>query len=397
MNKKIPLGAAISLMLVVAAVAVSITMAVSWKTFNQTMSDVAERQVMYSKLHEVDQLVRQNYIGDIDEQKLNDGIAQGYITGTGDPYADYMTAQENEERNSTIEGNAYGVGITCTPHPKTGNIYITLVHADSPADKAGLKQGDSIVAVDGKTIEQNGYNHVFELLQGKEGSKCSIEVLRGQQTISFEVTRKEYELTTVTSHMVDSIGVIRIHSFAATTDKQFFAALDALQKQQIKGLVIDLRDNLGGTISSAEKILDVLLPSGNLYTTVYKNGDTETHESDAACVDLPMAVVVNSNTASAAELFAAAIQDFGAGKLVGTTTYGKGVMQRTYTLEDKSSVLLTFASFTTPKGTNFNGVGLTPEIPMELSEDQKKNFVLLSESDDPQLQAAFNELQSYGQ
>ena len=396
MNRKISLGTALTIMLIVAAICISLTMGLSWSAFNQTVADVAERQAMYDKLDEVDQIVRQNYLFDLDEDELQTAIAQGYISGIGDPYAAYLTPDQSADRTTKYAGKSYGIGVSCSQYPDSETLYVTLVHEGSPAEEAGLQAGDVIVAVDGVYAEEAGYAHTVELIQGEEDTACVLTVAREEETMEFTVQRAEYTSTTVTSRMVDGVGVIHITSFDNNTEEQFQQAYHRLAEQGAEGLIIDLRNNLGGTLDSTEGILDFLLPEGNLYTTVYKDGREEEHPSDANCVSLPMAVLVNGNSASASELFAGAMQDFGAAKLIGTKTYGKGVMQNTYTLEDQSSVVLTFAYFDLPKGENYNGIGITPDVEVALSEEQSKHFYQLTDQEDPQLQEALAQVQDLG-
>lgn len=394
MNRKISLGTALTIMLIVAAICISLTMGLSWSAFNQTVADVAERQAMYEKLDEIDQIFRQNYLFDLDEEELQTAIAQGYVEGTGDRYAAYLTQDQSENRTTKYEGKSYGIGVSCTQFPDSQALYVTLVHEGSPAEAAGVQAGDVILAVNGVMAEEVGYSQAVALIQGEEDTTCTLTVSRAEETLELSANRAEYTSTTVTSHMIDDIGLVRIYSFAANTEEQFKTAYHSLTGQGATALVIDLRNNLGGTLESTESILDFLLPEGNLYTTVYKDGREEEHPSDANCVSLPMAVLVNGNSASASELFAGAMQDFGAAKLVGTKTYGKGVMQNTYTLKDKSSVVLTFAYFNLPNGENYDGVGITPNVEVTLDEEQTKHFYQLTDEEDPQLQEALLQVQS---
>lgn len=394
MNRKISLGTALTIMLIVAAICISLTMGLSWSAFNQTVADVAERQAMYEKLDEIDQIFRQNYLFDLDEEELQTAIAQGYVEGTGDRYAAYLTQDQSENRTTKYEGKSYGIGVSCTQYPDSQALYVTLVHEGSPAEAAGVQAGDVILAVNGVMAEEVGYSQAVALIQGEEDTTCTLTVSRAEETLELSANRAEYTSTTVTSHMIDDIGLVRIYSFAANTEEQFKTAYHSLTGQGATALVIDLRNNLGGTLESTESILDFLLPEGNLYTTVYKDGREEEHPSDANCVSLPMAVLVNGNSASASELFAGAMQDFGAAKLVGTKTYGKGVMQNTYTLKDKSSVVLTFAYFNLPNGENYDGVGITPNVEVTLDEEQTKHFYQLTDEEDPQLQEALLQVQS---
>lgn len=397
MNRKISLGTALTVMLIVAAVSISLTMGLSWSAFNQTVADVAERQAMYEKLDEIDQIFRQNCLFELDEEELQRAIARGYVSGTGDRYAAYLTQDQSENRTTKYEGKSYGIGLSCVRYADSEALFVTLVHEGSPAEEAGLRAGDVIIAVDGVTAEEAGYDKTVERIQGKEDTPCVLSVAREEQMLEITANRAEYTSTTVSGRMVDGVGVIRIYSFASNTAEQFQRVYHSLSGQGAEGLVIDLRNNLGGTLDSTERILDFLLPEGNLYTTVYKDGREEKHPSDANCVNLPMAVLVNGNSASASELLAGAMQDFGAAKLVGTKTYGKGVMQNTYTLRDKSSVVLTFAYFDLPNGENYDGVGITPNCEVALSEEQTKRFYQLTDEEDPQFQEALRQVREAAQ
>ena len=388
MNRKIPLWMVLTVSFLVAAICVSATVAVSWSVFNRTVADVAERQAMYQDLSELDQIVRENYLFDMDEEALQDAIAKGYVSGIGDPYATYFTKEEHQDRDAKYEGSSYGVGISCVRDPDSQGLFVTLVHENSPAAQAGIQKGDIIQSVDGISASEAGASEILSLLQQGEGAACTLGLLRGEENLEFSVERKEYTSTTVTGSLIGQIGIIRIVNFASHTEEQFKSVYHQLSGQGMTSLVIDLRNNRGGTLDSTEKILDFLLPEGNLYTTVYKDGRKEEHPSDAHCVDLPMAVLVNGNSASASELFAGALRDFEAAKLVGTKTYGKGVMQNTYTLQDHSAVSLTFAYFNLPNGENYNEVGISPDVEVILTEEQTKYFHRLWDEDDPQLQAA---------
>lgn len=394
MNRKISLGTALAIMMIVAAICISLTMGLSWSAFNQAVADVAERQAMYDKLDEIDQIVRQNYLFDLDEEELQTAIAKGYISGTGDRYAAYLTPDQSADRTTKYEGKSYGIGVSCSQYPDSEALYVTLVHEGSPAQQAGILAGDVIVAVDGVAADEVGYSKTVELIQGDENTSCALTIARGEETLEITAQRAEYTSTTVSARMVDGVGLLHIYSFDNNTEEQFKQAYYRLTELGAEGLIIDLQNNLGGTLNSTEKILDFLLPEGNLYSTVYKDGREEEHLSDANCVSLPMAVLVNGNSASASELFAGAMQDFSAAKLVGTRTYGKGVMQNTYTLKDKSSIVLTFAYFNLPKGENYNGVGISPDVEITLSEEQSKHFYQLSDDEDPQLQEALAQIKA---
>ena len=345
-------------------------------------------QSIYAKLREIDQLAQNYFYKDPDNIALADGVAAGYTAGLGDPYATYMTAEQYASMMRSYEGVGIGIGITTTEHPDTHFLYVVSVSPGSPAADADIQKGDQITAVDGKDVQSLGYANAVDLILGEEGTDCTLTVLREGKSHAVTLTRREYASSSVESRMVGEMGYVRITSFNDGTVDQFKDAVNALQSQGAAGLMFDVRHNTGGTLDSVAAMLDFLLPEGDLVSAVYRDGKREVlHRSDASQINLPMAVLTDEYSASASELFAAAIRDFGKGKLVGETTFGKGIMQRTYELSDKSAVRFTIAEFNPPSGENFNGKGLKPDVEVSLTDDQKLRFYLLTDEEDSVLQA----------
>lgn len=395
MNRKVSLGVAISMAIIASALTICITILVSMQLFNSSIGDLAERQAMYEKLNEIDTLVRKNFSGTIDEKSLNDNIAKGYMYGLGDKYSDYYTAEQTTERKDGLAGNAQGMGIITTEHPDNKTIYIIAVHSGSPADKAGLKAGDEIVKIGEALVADIGYSEAYSLLQGEVGDTKNFTVLSSGVEQTVEITYSEFKIQSVYHRMIDNIGYIKITEFNAETVDQFKDAVKSLQDQGSTALIFDVRHNGGGTVNSAAKVLDILLPEGDIMSVQYADGKSEVlHKSDSAQIDLPMAVLVDKRTASAAELFAAAIRDYKKGVLVGSKTYGKGVMQRTYYLSDGSSVKLTIAEYFPPSGVSFDGEGIEPNIIVELNAHQEKYYYTLTDDNDPVIQAALRNLKN---
>ncbi|HHW46482.1 MAG TPA: S41 family peptidase [Clostridiales bacterium] len=393
MNRKVSLGVAISMAVISSAVTICITMLVAMQLFNNSIGNLAERQAMYDKLNQIDRLVRENFAGKIDEEYLKDNIAKGYIYGLNDKFSSYYTAEESAERKEELSGNSQGMGIISTEHPDNKTIYIVAVHSGSPADKAGLKAGDQIIKVGDALVSDIGYSKAYSALKGKKGQKKTITVLSSGEERTIEITYDEFKIQSVFYHMIDNIGYIKITEFNAETTDQFKNAVKTLKEQGADALIFDVRKNGGGTVDSAAKILDFLLPEGNIMSVRYANGKDEVlHKSDPAQIELPMAVLVDKQTASAAELFAAAIRDYDKGILVGSQTYGKGVMQRTYYLSDGSSIKITVAEYTPPSGVSFNGIGLDPDVKIDLNAEQEKYYYIISEDKDPVVQGAVNNL-----
>ena len=394
MNKKVPVGLTVSLMIITAALTVCITMLVSQQVFSGTLSGLSKQRALFDKLYEIDEKIEQNYYGEIDKADLYDGAALGYVSGLGDPYADYNGVEDSAANTQENEGKTIGIGITAVQHPDNKTIYVARVDGAGPAAQSGLRAGDEILRVDGQDVVEMGYSEAIKLLAGEEGTMVSLLVKTtgedGNPTeVSYSVTRSKFTHTSVYAHMNGAAGYIQITTFDEATPEQFKQAVQELMAQGATGLIFDLRGNGGGLVDAAAQMLDYLLPAGDIISATYADGTTEVlHTSDAAEISLPMAVLTNERTASAAELFAAAIRDYNKGVLMGEKTYGKGVMQRTYPLSDGSTVKFTIAAFNPPSGINFNGVGLTPDLKITLTDAQKKYFYMLSDAEDPVIAAA---------
>lgn len=396
MNKKIPVGMTVSLMIITAALTVCITMLVSQQVFSGTLSGLSKQRALFDKLYEIDEKIEQNYYGEVDKEAMYDGAAYGYVSGLGDPYADYAGVEDSEQNAQENEGKGVGIGITAVQHPDNHTIYAVHVDAAGPAAQAGIKERDEIIRIDGHDVAEMEYSEAVQMLSGEAGSVVSLVVrTQGEDGNSVEtplsVTRSEFIRDSVYYHMSGGAGYVRITEFDEATPDQFKAAVQDLIGQGATGLIFDVRNNGGGLVDAAASILDFLLPEGDIISATYADGSTEVlHTSDAAQIELPMAVLTNERTASAAELFAAAIRDYNKGVLFGAKTYGKGVMQRTYPLSDGSTVKFTIAAFNPPSGVNFNGVGLTPDLKVNMTDQQKKYYYLLTDEEDPVLAAAVN-------
>lgn len=389
MNKKISLGAAICFMGIVAAVTFVITMIFSTDVFNGKVFRVKERERMYTKFAEIDRTVTQNFVGEIDEDQLLDAISAGYISGLGDRYAQYFSPEELKKEKLNNEGVLVGIGISATVDDSKKYIQIAEVYENSPASEAGLQTGDLIVKVDGQDVAEVGYAEAVEMVTGEAGTKVKITYRREGEDKDLELTRKRVEVPSVSYRMIGENGYIQIKDFNTATVNQFDTAVNSCIEQGAKGLVFDLRNNGGGTLDSVGQMLDKLLPKGAIAYQRTKDGKkTEIYTSDAKQVDLPMATLTNGNTASASELFVAALKDYNKAKSVGATTYGKGVMQTRYDLSDGSAIRITTAYFDPPKSENFDGVGIKPDFAVALTPDQEKNFDSLDETSDPQLKKA---------
>ncbi len=387
MNKKVSLGLTISIAALVAAITFIMTSFFSLQNFNDKVQAVKEKAEKYARLEALDTYVRENYYTDLNEESLMDGILKGYVAGLEDPYSSYLTAEEYQDLMERESGQTVGIGVTAQLN-EAGYIQITEVQGNSPAEEAGLLPDDVIIAVEGEDVAELGFYEAINRVKGEEGTEVTITVLRGETEKDYTITRRPFDLITVIGELLDgNVGYIRISNFRENTVAQFQDILDVLLANGAESIIFDVRDNGGGLLSSLEQILDPLLPEGVIATATYQDGNSETVVySDASELELPMVVLVNENSASAAELFSASLRDFDKAQLVGTTTYGKGVMQNTIRMDDGGGLTLTVATYQTVKSECYQGVGLTPDVEVEAGE----NTVIGTPdpANDPQLAAA---------
>ena len=389
MNKKISLGATITLMILAAAITFSVTMIYYMDVFNGKVYNLKERETMYSQLSELDRIVRTNYVGSIEEEELNEALADGYIKGVGDRYGRYFTAEEYEAYMIDLEGRMVGIGAIMTQDP-SGYMLISEVYSESPAEIVGLQVGDLIVKVDEMDVNAENYAAAVEALRGEEGSKVNITYRREAEDTTIEITRRKVDIPTVFTRMISgNVGYVQVVEFTDSTAKQFSARVDELINQGAAALIFDMRNNGGGTITSVTEMLDKLLPEGEIVSATYKDGTTKVlAKSNADEIDLPMVVLTNENTASAAELFTQALRDYGKAQSVGETTYGKGTMQAVKKLNDGSAVNVTIAYYLPPSGVSYDRIGIQPDYEVTLTEEMKANLANLDETTDPQLKKA---------
>lgn len=375
MNKKISLGLALSLIAIASAVTFILTSFFSLQSFNEKVVDVNEKAKKYSSLQVLDSYVRENYLGDIDEEELSSGILKGYVEGIDDKYSRFLTAEEYQNELSSDSGELVGLGLTLT-EDESGYIRIAEIYQDSPVSESDLVVGDIITYVDGNDVLVTGFDESIEAMKGQEGTEITITVRRDGIDKDMVFVRRSMELTSVTGEMLSGyIGYIKITSFKKNTPDQFIEILERLNSNGAKAFIFDLRDNGGGLVSALEECVDPLLPEGIVATAEYKDGHSETLVySDESELNLPMIVLVNDKTASAGELFAASLKDFGKAQLVGIQTFGKGVMQQTTEFEDGSAVVLTVAEYKTAYSECYDGIGLVPDYVVENEEDSETDF-----------------------
>lgn len=385
MNKKISLGVAIMFMCLAMAVTIPITMLLTMTVSNSKMDAVNERQAAFDKIDEINKIIRKNYNGEIDETKLLDSISEGFAIGIGDAYAEYYTAEEYSELKDDLNGKVVGIGVSCVKDTE-GYARIISVFPDSPAQVSGIEKGDQIVKVAGIDVLTN-YADAINALKGDAGQAVIVTYRRAGEEFEVEITRRKVTVPSVETQMLDgNIAYIKITEFTSSTVNQFESAVGSALDSKAKGIIFDIRNNGGGTVKSAAQMIDIVVPEGPVVSSVDKNGKTKVmYTSDSAEVNLPIVVLTNKSTASAAELFAAALKDYGKAKLVGSNTYGKGVMQDIYPLDDGSAIKITTARFNPPKSENFDGVGLKPDFVVDLTAEQEKIWYELDSTSDPQL------------
>ena len=325
------------------------------------------------KIETLQAIIEKNYLNDYTEEDLKDGLYKGMMEGLNDPYSVYYTKEEYDELTEDSEGVFEGIGAYLSQNPDTMVVTVTRPIPDSPAEKAGILAGDILVEVDGENVEGDDLNVTVTKIRGKAGTKVNIGVKREGRdgVIRFDITRASVESMTVDSEMLDdSIGYIQIMEFDDVTYSQFMKAYKALQREEMTGLIIDLRDNPGGSVQTCVEIADELLPEGLIVYTEEKDGKREEYKSDGSSFyDGPLVLLVNGNSASAAEILTGAVKDYELGTVLGTTTYGKGIVQQILPLGDGTGVKVTIANYFSPKGNNIHGVGIVPDEELELDVD----------------------------
>ena len=346
----------------------------------------------YSKLTELEQVIDAYFVDPVDSAAIEDAAAEAMVEALGDRWSHYMTQEEFLAYREKMRNAYVGVGITVQAW-EDGYIHLVRVEAGGPAEEAGLLPGDTLTAVDGQNIFQLDIDTVKDMVRGESGTQVQLTVQRDGQTLDFTVERRTVQTVVVKSQMLPGdVGLVTIVNFDDRCARETLSAVDALRLQGAKALIFDVRYNPGGYKHELVAILDYLLPEGVLFRSVDYAGKESIDESNAACVELPMAVLINGDSYSAAEFFAAALSEYGVAKLVGEPTTGKGHFQSTYMLSDGSAVTISVGKYCTPNGVSLDGVGLTPDIPVEVDDELYMNiyYGYVEPKDDPQIQAALN-------
>ena len=332
------------------------------------------RQKVSRKVNTLEAYIDRYFLEEIDEEKMADSIYKGVIAGLDDDYAAYYTAEEYKDIMEKTNGVYCGIGAYISVDSETGVVSILKPMKNSPAEKAGVKAGDIIYAVDDREVTGMEISQVQALVKGEQYSKVVLTLLRNNEEKKITVVRDEIEDETVASQMLDNkIGYVQVTGFEQVTPEQFSDAIDSLEKQDEKGLIIDLRDNGGGLLDSAVDMLDTMLPEGLVVYSMDKDGQRQEYmaeEPDA--FEKPVVILVNKNSASASEVFSGAMQDRKAAVLMGSQTFGKGIVQSVFDLRDGSALKMTTAKYYTPEGRDIHGKGLTPDIEVEYTKQKEK-------------------------
>lgn len=377
-------GAALALVLVFSVAWTPICRIIPWHALPFTMGMSRE-----AKIDIIQSYLEQYYVDDLEEEQVEEMLYAGMMAGVGDRYTYYLTKENLKQYMDNSNGNFDGVGIEVYS-TQDGEVIVSSVMAGQPAEAAGVKAGDVIVGVDGQDMQGSLLSDVAAKIRGREGTEVTIKVLRRStgETLEFTMERTTVVVESVSGRMMDEkIGYISISGFKENTYTQFKEALDELQKEGMKGLILDLRDNPGGLVHSVYEIGEELLPEGTMVYTLDKNENRNDLKCDEEYLDIPLVVLVNANSASASEIFAGAVKDTGRGTLVGTQTFGKGLVQRLFTLPDGSGLNITIQKYYTPNGTSIHGVGIEPDEVVELPADYQNTALKdIPERVDTQLQ-----------
>lgn len=348
-----------------------------------------------SKLTQLNSMIQEKFIGEADAQIMGDAAADAMVKSLGDRWSYYISASDYEAYMDQMNNAYVGVGITIRVLEDESGYEILQVAAGGPAEEAGVLVGDILVAVGGQRIAGMNTNDVRDLVKGTKGTYVDMTFLRGGEELTFPVQRRQVTTPVATAKMLENgVGLVTIANFDSRCAQETIDAIKSLTEQGADALIFDVRYNPGGYANELVKVLDYLLPEGELFHTVDYSGKEEFDYSDAKYLDLPMAVLVNGESYSAAEFFAAALSEYEAAVVVGEQTVGKGYFQRTYDLLDGSAVGLSVGKYFTPKGVSLAGVGITPDYEVPVTDEQAAKIYAgqLDPAEDPQILAAMEAL-----
>lgn len=379
----------VTLTIVITAMVTTIAL---YKTIgNQNIKYIsADSTTIGQKIAYYKKFIQENYIYEINEEKMLESAIKGYFEGLGDQYSEYITKEEMQDYMADATGKYVGIGVYITNNTQTNQIVVIMPMKGSPSEEAGIKSGDVILKIDGEEYKGEELSKASNKLKAQEGTKVKLEILRGEERLEIEVERKTIKVNHIESKVLENnIGYIQISTFDDGCYKEFVENYNKIKEQNIKSLIIDLRNNGGGIVEEATNIADMFVNKGEklLITTEKNNKEEVTKAKKEKEIEIPVVLLVNENTASASEILTAAIKEnLENAKVVGTKTYGKGVIQSIFTLKDGSGIKLTTNEYYTPKHNTINKVGITPDYEIKLP--QEESIYTIEEKDDVQLQKA---------
>lgn len=390
MSKNVSRGTAAALCALTAVTAVTVSYIGMERRLEALLPDYKTDAAIYGKIGEIRRTVDAYYVGQYDQQEAVDDAAAGFVVGVGDRWSSYMSAEEYQAYKLSFSGQSFGIGLYTAYDADQNELRIVEVFPGSDGEALGLQKGDLILGAEGKTVEKDGYSDTIAAVAGDEGTKASVTIQRAAtgEVETVEMERKTTDTIMAAGHMLKDgqTGFVRIYNFHRGSEKQVREQVEKLTAEGAKRLIFDVRNNPGGSVDSVCDALDALLPEGKIMTLRTKAGKETVYESDKNEVDLPMAVLVNADSISAAEFFAAALQEYGKAVVVGEQTIGKGYSQQNYELSDGSALHLSDQEYFTPNRKSLIGTGVTPDV--ESSPAEGFNLYFTPQEDDVQLQAA---------
>lgn len=362
------------------------------KSINTTSGGVVYSGKTDEKIRLLESYIDKYYYEEVDEEKINDGIYKGLVKSLGDKYSEYYTKEEFEALNNSSQGHYTGIGVVINQNPDSLVITVTKVYPNSPAEEAGVEAGDVIIAIDDTDITSMTSDLVVSMVRGEEGTDVKITINRNGEDIQLNMKRKVVDIQVVSYEMLEgNIGYIILDQFTDSAVDQFREALTDLNNQGMKGLIVDVRENPGGLLTSVKSILSMFLPEKQLilYSMTKEGQKTCYYSEEGKIVDdsLPMIVLIDEDSASAAEVFSGTLKHYQRAELVGVTSFGKGIMQSTFKLSDGTGIKLTTGKYYLPDDSNIHGIGIEPDYEVEMPEDVK-NIWALEHSEDTQLSKA---------
>lgn len=386
MKTNVKLGTVIFIVIV----AIVLSCLATYMYLTSLMPSLVAKETFYDKITEVNKTIEQRYVGEIDENKAMDSLLYGYVSGI-DKYSTYLDADDYALYMQQLDGKYSGIGITTKYITSTGLLQVISVKSNSPAESVGVKIGDFIYKIGDKDVTTLSYNEAVTLLRAQNGTEMTLVLLRNDKEITKKLTVAQYLTSSIDYKLLKDVGVVSISEFDNTTFEDFKKAIAALDEKGAKKYVFDVRNNTGGSLSAVVNVLDYLLPEGKLVTLKDKAGNEKEYSSNKDSFDKEYVVLINGSTYSGGELFAAAIKDFKAAKVIGETTYGKGYAQEIIPLSD-GALYLSTKLYYPPNGENYEGVGVTPDIESVLSPELAERFYELDELEDTQFVEALNQL-----